>query len=152
MQLTACRFDDPAAQHLLHDLYAEQLATYGFADHPADDHVDRYLAPEGLFLLASTAQGLAVGCGGYRTYDSCAGVGEVRKMFVSPRWRGLGVGWGILRELELAAVARGLTQMILETGSLNTAAIHLYSLAGYRSIPSYVQGRREINRAFSKHL
>ena len=93
VQLTACRFDDPAAQHLLHELYAEQLATYG-----------------------------------------------------------LGVGWAILRELEQVAVARGLKQMILETGSLNTAAIQLYSRAGYRPIPSYVQGRQEINRAFSKHL
>lgn len=42
--------------------------------------------------------------------------------------------------------------MILETGALNTAAIHLYVSAGYQPIASYVHGRREANRAFAKSL
>jgi GNAT superfamily N-acetyltransferase len=152
IDLQARRYDDADAQLLVKALYAEQLDTYGFADSPDSEIVDDYVEPSGLLLVAYTRSGHPVGCGGYRTYDQDAYIAEVRKMFVAPEYRGHGLGWRILGELESEAVAHGARKILLETGALNYAAIRLYLASGYQAIPPYVPGRRETNRAFAKTL
>jgi hypothetical protein len=77
-------YDDPDAQRLVRALYAEQRATYGVADPLSRDPVGDYVQPSGLFLVAYRSAGLAVGCGGYRTYDQGEHVVEMRKMYVHP--------------------------------------------------------------------
>ena len=77
---------------------------------------------------------------------------EVRKMYVLPDYRGLGLGRRILAQLEQHAIDQGARRLILETGALNGAAVGLYVAVGYRPIPSYVPGRRSTNRAFAKPL
>ncbi|GAB3823076.1 GNAT family N-acetyltransferase [Kribbella italica] len=152
IDLQVRNYDDPDAQLLVKALYAEQLDTYGFADSPDSEIVDDYGQPSGVLLVAYSPSGQPVGCGGYRTYDQVARVAEVRKMFVAPEYRGHGLGWQILRELEHRAVSHGARRILLETGALNYAAIRLYLASGYQAIPPYVPGRRETNRAFVKTL
>jgi GNAT superfamily N-acetyltransferase len=144
-------YDDPDAQRLVRALYAEQRETYGFADPPNRDPVD-YVQPSGLFLVAYTSTGQAVGCGGCRTYDQGERVAEVRKMYVHPDQRGHGLGRRILNHLEQDAAGRGAHKMLLETGALNVSAVRLYTAAGYLPIPSYVPRRSKANRAFAKTL
>ncbi|MFD0488726.1 GNAT family N-acetyltransferase [Saccharopolyspora erythraea] len=139
------------AQHvceLLGELRAEQLSLYGHAEPAHADPAD-FAAPRGLFLLAF-AQQRPIGCGGVRTYEP--GVAEVRKMFVRPGYRGRGIGRRLLNELEASARAGGALEVRLETGTRNVEALQLYRTAGYRSIPSYVPGRGEVNVAFAKAL
>ncbi|TDD59338.1 GNAT family N-acetyltransferase [Kribbella antibiotica] len=125
---------------------------YGFADSPESQAVSDYGEPRGLLLVGYKPSGEPVGCGGYRTYDRQERLVEVRKMFVSPDNRGQGLGRRILDHLEQHAATHGARGILLETGSLNRAAIRLYSGAGYQPIPSYVPGRCELNRAFAKSL
>lgn len=145
-------YDDPDAATLVNALYAEQVDTYGYADLPDRDVAQDYDPPHGLFLVAYGSDGLAVGCGGVRTYDRQERVAEVRKMYVRLDWRGRGIGRLVLERLEAHAADDGARRLILETGDLNDAAIRLYAATGYEPIPSYVSGRRESNRAFAKQL
>jgi len=125
---------------------------YGFADTPELDSA-QHLLPSGAFLLAR-APGVKspVGCGGFRTYPQREYVAEIRRMYVVPTWRGQGLGQLMLTRLEGLAASAGAREAILETGSLNTAALRLYELAGYQRTAPYVPGRLDINRAFAKPL
>lgn len=59
----------------------------------------------------------------------------------------------MLSWLERHAGAAGAWRAILETGARNTAAISLFTSAGYRPVEPYVPGRDpEINRAFARSL
>ncbi|MGI9165141.1 MAG: GNAT family N-acetyltransferase [Pyrinomonadaceae bacterium] len=87
-----------------------------------------------VFLLARIAE-RAVGCGAFRPL--WAGEAEVKRMFVLPEARGLGVGREILQQLESAAGEMGYTSLRLETGLRQPEAIGLYESAGYRRVPCY---------------
>jgi len=155
--LLECRYDDPDAARMVNGLYAEQVATYGFADRPELDAPVTYQPPAGRFVVAYTphsgsAAAEAVGCGGVRIYDPDRRVAEVRKMHILPAWRGRGIGHTILDHLERHAAAGHAQSVLLETGVQNTAAIRLYTSVGYRPIQPYVPGRKDANRAFAKTL
>lgn len=57
--------------------------------------------------------------------------GEVKRLFVPPEGRGLGVSKTLMDHLEAAATQAGLPKIMLETGSELTAAVHLYTKRGY---------------------
>ncbi|MFB7999732.1 GNAT family N-acetyltransferase [Streptomyces sp. NPDC056002] len=78
---------------------------------------------------------------------------EIKRMYVSGDARGHGIGRYLLHHLERHAASRGATQIVLETGRRNTAALALYRRAGYLPCPSYVVGRDpRVNRAMTKPL
>ena len=79
----------------------------------------------------------AIGCGAFRAYDKTKV--EIKRMFVLPSYRGHGIGYNILKELELWAAELNYIECILETGKKQPEAIHLYQKAGYSIIPSYGQ-------------
>ena len=79
----------------------------------------------------------AVGCGALRPYGS-DGV-EIKRMFVSPAFRGQGIAGVILSALETWALELGFDQSVLETGKKQPEAIRLYQKSGYRIIPNYGQ-------------
>src|SRR6476661_2011837 len=61
--------------------------------------------------------------------------GEVKRMYVRPAYRGLGLGRLVLDRLGEHARAQGITLLRLETGIHQRAAIRLYEGAGFESIP-----------------
>ncbi|MCV2395301.1 GNAT family N-acetyltransferase [Actinotalea sp. M2MS4P-6] len=65
------------------------------------------------------------------------GTGELKRMYVRPAWRGVGLSRQVLVALEGAAREVGLRRLVLETGLRQTAALGLYASAGYRRIPSW---------------
>jgi GNAT superfamily N-acetyltransferase len=78
---------------------------------------------------------IAVGCGCFKaTVDN---VIELKRMYVNSAHRGKGVGVAILTELENWAIEIGFNLMVLETGTLQPAAIQLYKKQGYQIIPNY---------------
>ncbi|MFN3219374.1 MAG: GNAT family N-acetyltransferase [Acidimicrobiales bacterium] len=92
-------------------------------------------APRGVFLVAKAADGTTVGCGGVQpSGDTTA---EVKRMWVDADWRGAGLGRRLLGELEQACVARGYTQVVLDTNATLTEAIAMYESAGYHPIEQY---------------
>ena len=87
--------------------------------------------PTGLFLVA-TLYSDVVGCGALKFHDDAPT--EVKRMWVSPSVRGLGLGRRLLAELEAHAAARGVRTLRLETNRTLGEAITLYRTAGYREV------------------
>lgn len=81
-------------------------------------------------LLAARLDGEAVGCGAF--VDHSGEYAEIKRMFVVPGCRGLGIGRRILAELESRARASGLELSRLETGVRQIRALSLYERSGYR--------------------
>ncbi|GAB3008028.1 MarR family winged helix-turn-helix transcriptional regulator [Amycolatopsis acidiphila] len=90
--------------------------------------------PTGVFLVAAL-HGEPVGCGGLLFEDQ--GSAYLKRMWVSPSARGLGLGRRLLAELEQHALAGGARLARLETNRVLGEAIGLYRAAGYREVPAF---------------
>ena len=90
--------------------------------------------PRGVFLVARL-HGEPIGCGGLK--GSADAPPDVKRMWVAPRARGLGLGRRLLRELESHARASGARSVRLETNGSLTEAIALYRSSGYVEVPAF---------------
>jgi DNA-binding MarR family transcriptional regulator/GNAT superfamily N-acetyltransferase len=98
----------------------------------ADD--DELTPPKGL-LLTATLHGEAVGIGALKLLDD--NKAEVKRMWVSPTVRGLGLGRRVLAELETHARLHGVRLLRLETNRVLAEAIALYRDAGYEEVEAF---------------
>ena len=123
------------AQHCLQQYYDEIGRRFdtGFDPGRSPVPIDDVTAPRGVFLVARI-DGKPVGCGGLRFKEK---FGEIKRMWVAPSARGLGVGRRILEALEEHARARGFDTVRLETNKSLKEAQALYRKSGYREIPAY---------------
>jgi GNAT superfamily N-acetyltransferase len=76
-----------------------------------------------------------VACGCFKKYDK--NTMEIKRMFVSPEARGLGLAKKILQELELWAQELGFSVSALETLYKQKEAISLYQKVGYAIVDNY---------------
>lgn len=77
----------------------------------------------------------AVGCGCFKKYDK--NTIEIKRMFVSPDVRGMGLAQTILLELEAWASNLGYSFSVLETLYKQKEAIALYQKTGYAIVENY---------------
>jgi putative acetyltransferase len=91
--------------------------------------VEQMAQPDLTLFVARDASGATLGMGALRRYAN--GVGEVKRMFVKPEARGLGVGGAILARIEDLARQEGVTRIVLETGSNFDAAKRVYERGGF---------------------
>ena len=121
-----------ASQTLIAALDAYQAELY-----PAESNhfepIDELVKPHVRFLGAFDIETL-VGIGAVKLFHDYA---ELKRMFVTPAFRGLGVGRRLVEELEMRVVAAGLSRIRLETGIHQPEAIGLYRRAGYRAGPPH---------------
>jgi putative acetyltransferase len=96
--------------------------------------VEQLLAQDVAFFLLR-AGGEPAGCGGVKLFGS--DYGEVKRMYVRPRYRGSGLGKMMLVHLENHARNQGVGLLRLETGIHQRAAIGLYKRAGFTRIPPF---------------
>ncbi|MFE5331122.1 GNAT family N-acetyltransferase [Embleya sp. NPDC056575] len=137
-------------QRLLHALYAQQVALYGFADHPDTTEPRDLEPPEGLLVVAYAGTE-PIGCGGWRTLPSRTA--EIKRLYVVPEHRGRGCGRRLLATLEHTAAEAGARRLVVETGARNIRALALFAATGYTPRIPYVEGRDPaINRAMTKEL
>ena len=125
------------AERCLQRYYGELAARFpGGFELRADDAppAEEFAPPAGCMLVARLF-GEPVACGGLRTLE--AGVAEIKRMWVSPEVRGLGVGRRLLAELERAAHGLSLRTVRLDTNGSLAEALSLYRASGYREIPRY---------------
>ncbi len=85
--------------------------------------------PSGCFVVARL-DGEPIGCGALKIGPDR--VGEIKRMWVDPAVRGLGVGRRILETLEEHARGYGLSLLRLDTNRTLTEAQALYRSSGYR--------------------
>jgi GNAT superfamily N-acetyltransferase len=105
----------------------------------------------GAAFVVSWLDERAVGCGAI--LPLAPGMCEVKRMFVEPHARRLGVARDILRELERMAREMGYTVVRLETGNRQPGAIRLYEAAGYQHIERYGRHADDpLSVCFEKHL
>jgi GNAT superfamily N-acetyltransferase len=90
--------------------------------------------PNGVFLLALRGDQVA-GCGGVQLLD--ADTAEIKRMWVSPDARGVGLGRRLLARLEDEARRLGCHRVVLDTNGVLLPAIAMYRAAGYADIERY---------------
>ena len=97
----------------------------------------KYAPPAGEILLACFADGLAAGCVALRPLTpSCC---EMKRLFVAPQGRGLGLGRALVQAILATARGAGYAEMKLDTVASLASAVSLYRNAGFRPIPAYCE-------------
>jgi DNA-binding MarR family transcriptional regulator/GNAT superfamily N-acetyltransferase len=128
---------NPDARHCLR-AYVEELSARfddGFDPARSISAADHEMTPPaGLFLVAML-HGEPAGCGALKFHPGAPA--EIKRMWVAPAARGLGLGRRLLAELEAHAAAHGVRVLRLETNRTLTEAISLYRTAGYREVPAF---------------
>ncbi len=137
IQVDACDPRHPDARFCLRAYFAELAGRFesGFdpaRSIPAED--DELTPPAGLLLVARLHDQPA-GCAALKFHDGQPA--EIKRMWVAPEARGLGLGRRLLKEVEARAAGRGVTVLRLETNRALTEAIGLYRAAGYREVPAF---------------
>jgi DNA-binding MarR family transcriptional regulator/GNAT superfamily N-acetyltransferase len=113
----------------------DQLFDGGFdASRSIPAGVDDMRPPAGLFLVATLHAG-PVGCGAVKFHDEAPA--EIKRMWVAPGVRGLGLGRRLLRELEERALEQGSRTVRLETNRSLETAVAMYRSAGYLEVPAF---------------
>ena len=99
----------------------------------------KYAPPTGELLLARGAHGTPLGCVGLRSIPP-AGCCEMKRLYVSPDARGLGLGRTLAEAAAEAARRLGYQELRLDTLRGMGAAIHLYRQLGFTPIAAYYEG------------
>lgn len=133
-------YDHPDARPLVDEVQQEYVTRYGEQDITVVDPGD-FVPPSGLFLLGYL-DGTAVVTGAWRARQADEpglrdGDAEIKRMYVVPEARGLGLARRMLAELERTAVSHGRKRMVLETGFQQPEAIALYRTSGYSEITKF---------------
>jgi putative acetyltransferase len=113
------------------------LSEYGLNWEPnsADRDVlqveEYYLATKGEFWVIEH-QNHIVGTGAYYPIQRGKKAAEIRKMYLLPSVRGVGLGKYLLQQLEAAIAAAGFQEIWIETASVLVEAVKLYESSGYK--------------------
>lgn len=122
------------------ELFREYAGTLGFEldFQDFDDELatlpGAYAPPGGALLLAER-DGATVGCIGLRPLGE--GCCELKRMYVRPGHRGLGIGRALALAIIREARERGYARMRLDTIDTMTPAIALYLSLGFAEIQPY---------------
>ncbi len=151
-------FDHPDAVKLNDEVQAEYSVRYGDDGDATFMDPAHFAPPAGLYLIAYDEHGSPLATGGWRTQDTNDegyqdGDAEIKRMYVTPGARGLGLARRILAELEADARAGGRTRMVLETGAKQPEAVALYTSSGYEPCAKFGHYRfHELSLCFAKPL
>lgn len=162
MDVRPAPFDHPDAVKLNDEVqleYAERYSADGGSEGDATPlDASMFQPPRGLFLIAYDDQDRPVATGGWRSQEKndhgySDGDAELKRMYVIPEARGLGLARRILAVLEEDAKAAGRTRMVLETGIRQPEAIALYLSVGYLPCAKFGHYREyENSRCYARPL
>lgn len=98
-----------------------------FTSIPPDDGV--------LFILEDS--GKVIGMGTLQRYKE--NVGQIKRMYIRPEYRGQGFGKKLLEKLVAAGKDREYSALRLDTGGFMDTAQHVYTSVGFKKIPEYTE-------------
>ncbi|MEA5620148.1 GNAT family N-acetyltransferase [Cronbergia sp. UHCC 0137] len=143
--------DRTSAAKLINTVLSEYAL--GWEPHGADQDVVEvetyYLATGGEFWVIEYQNNL-VGTAAYYPIRRGKKAVEIRKMYLLPSVRGLGLGKYLLQQLERAIASRGFEQIWIETASFLTQAVQLYENNGY--IPTTGVETQRCDRIYVKFI
>ena len=115
--------------------YYEAIGVVVRDDRAALEH---YLADEASSIwIASVRVGDPVGCVMLRPLPEIAEADEVKRLYVRPAQRGLGVAHALMKAAEEHARQKGSQWLYLDTKDDLTPAIHFYLSTGYEHCERY---------------
>jgi DNA-binding MarR family transcriptional regulator/N-acetylglutamate synthase-like GNAT family acetyltransferase len=137
-RLTLTEIDprDAAARYCLERYYAELARRFagGFeVSRSRDPDAADMIAPRGAFVVAMS-DGLPLGCVGLKGGGEIA---EIKRLWVSPAARGLGLGRRLMDAAEQAARRLGIATLRLDTNSALPEAAALYRRTGWTEIARF---------------
>jgi len=143
------RPDSPDARALIAELEAELVPHY-----PQENRhgysVDKLIA-QGVAFFVVRHDGAAAGCGGVQLYGG--EYGELKRMYVRPPYRGLGLAKQMLEHLAGHARSNRVMRLRLETGIHQHAAIGFYERMGFYVVPPFGDYRDDpLSRFYEKSL
>jgi putative acetyltransferase len=127
------RPDTEDATTLIAELDAQLEPLYPRASRHGYD-VDKLLR-EGVAFFVIRHDRVAAGCGGVQLFGPA--YGEVKRMYVRPPFRRLGLGKLMVRHLAAYAREHGVGLLRLETGIYQQEAIGLYERMGFRRVAPF---------------
>ncbi|MET8688403.1 GNAT family N-acetyltransferase [Streptomyces sp. NPDC004732] len=148
IHLRTVTFAHPDAVRLSDRVQLEYAERYGDEGDVTFLDATMFEPPRGRYFIAYDEHGTALATGGWRSMDKTPetpenasppendenyrdGDAELKRMYVTPEARGLGLARRILAALEDDAKAAGRARMVLETGTKQPEAIALYISSGY---------------------
>ncbi|MEU7787367.1 MarR family winged helix-turn-helix transcriptional regulator [Amycolatopsis sp. NPDC049159] len=151
VEVAPCAPERPAARFCLRAYFAELAERFdgGFDPELSSSAADAEMTPPSGVLLVAALHGEPVGCGALKFRGGAPA--EVKRMWVAPPARGLGLGRRLLAELEAHAAAQGVRTLRLETNRALAEAVGLYRAAGYREVAPF-NDERYADHWFEKHL
>jgi putative acetyltransferase len=116
----------PAVRRLI-----EELDAYAASLYPAESNhlldIETLMQPQMMFY-AIDVNGEVLGCGGFWKHSDYA---EVKRVYVHPRSRGLGLARRLMAHIEDEMRREGFKVARLETGISQSEALGLYRALGY---------------------
>ena len=88
-----------------------------------------YIPPNGIYYILQV-KGSIIGMGALRKIKK--GVGEIKRMYIQPKYRGNGHGKELLEQLLKKGQEFGFSSIRLDTGKFMAAAQRVYRLAGFQ--------------------
>ena len=104
-----------------------------------DDHLEDLAGlkpPDGIIYLLE-AEGKIAGMGAIRKL--CDQIGEIKRMYIRPPYRGKGYGKQLLNRLLEVGREFGCSSFLLETSKFMAAAQHIYKSAGFIEREEYTE-------------
>ena len=132
--IVAAQPDSFDAKQLLAELDTQLIAQPYPQESRHAFSIDRLLR-EGVAFFVTQYQDQLAGCGGLKVFGS--EYGEVKRMYVRPAYRGLGLGKTMLNHLAEYAREQRVNVLRLETGIYQTEAIGLYEGFGFQRRPPF---------------
>ena len=152
IEIRPTRYLAPVARALIAAAADDLRARYGSELDLTPSEAFEYDPPDGAFLVA-WRNGVPVGCAGWRSFGDDEKIAELKRMYVDPMARGVGVATALLEAAEESAVAHGRTRMILECGGDQPEAAALYERCGYSRIDNFgAFARYETTLSFGRDL
>jgi putative acetyltransferase len=147
--ITAERPDTPDAITLIDELESH-LAPFYPATSRHGYSVEK-LIKQGVVFFITWHDDVPAGCGGVQFYGT--EYAELKRMFVRPQFRGLGLAKQMLQHLEDYTREHNIRVLRLETGIHQKEAIGLYESWGFQYIPPFGEYVDDpLSRFFEKRL
>lgn len=134
IQVRVVGLTEPQVVALLDALTAE-LAVEGYTTEQTFGYTVEQLQGANVRMVGARVDGELVGIGGLEVQGS--GIGELKRFFVAPEYRGTGVADALLEALLEDARVHELDLVRLETGDKQRAAIAFYRRHGFVEIPRF---------------
>jgi len=131
--------DDLEAVKTLFRAYVDWLGidlSYQGFDEELAGMPGKYAPPAGALLAAKAGDGRVLGCVGLRPFGD-DGTCEMKRLYVLPEGRGLGIGAALVHSVVQAAEETGYRDMVLDTLPTMTGAIRLYKAVGFEEVSAY---------------